>query len=167
MDAGTGIETMPTTIELANPDSPDNTESRRRGTTLPIVTWLRLLRVYQKIDRRSAITMKAMGLSVSRFDVLNHAGVHEGRSQQELADSLLVTKGNITQLLDAMETDGLVCRQKIGRTNRVYLTDRGRSLRLASLSDHEARITSEFSVLTDDELETLVLLLRKVDRHLR
>lgn len=151
---------------MPTPKEPESTFNRRRNPTLPVVIWLRLLRIYQKIDRRSAITMRAMGLSVSRFDVLNHAGAREGRTQQELADVLLVTKGNITQLLDAMEADELVCRQRTGRTNRVYLTDRGRTLRLASLFDHEAHIASEFSVLTDQELETLLHLLRKVDRHL-
>ncbi|MBA2470554.1 MAG: MarR family transcriptional regulator, partial [Chloroflexia bacterium] len=57
------------------------------------VAWLRLARIYQKIDLRTAETMRRYGLSVSRFDVLNHAGTPEGRTQQELARALLVTKG--------------------------------------------------------------------------
>ena len=75
------------------------------STSIPssTIAWLRLARIYHKIDRRSAETMGRHGISVSRFDVLNHAGTPEGRTQQELARALLVTKGNITQLLDAME----------------------------------------------------------------
>jgi len=142
------------------------TPSQRHGVPLPVIIWLRLLRIYQKIDRRTAETMKTWHLSVSRFDVLNHAGTQEGRTQQELADALLVTKGNVTQLLDAMEADHLLYRQKEGRTNRVYLTDRGRDLRNASLRDHEAHICKEFSVLSVEEQETLLHLLRKLDRHL-
>ncbi|MGI8484139.1 MAG: MarR family winged helix-turn-helix transcriptional regulator [Thermomicrobiales bacterium] len=140
--------------------------AHRHGIPLPVVTWLRLLRIYQKIDRRTAETMKAWNLSASRFDVLNHAGAREGRTQQELADVLLVTKGNVTQLLDAMEADRLLYRQKEGRTNRVYLTDDGRQLRESTLHDHEAHICAEFSVLSPEEQETLLHLLRKLDRHL-
>lgn len=140
--------------------------SQRHGIPLPVVTWLRLLRIYQKIDRRTAETMKVWNLSASRFDVLNHAGAHEGRTQQELADVLLVTKGNVTQLLDAMEADRLLYRQKEGRTNRIYLTDCGRQLRESSLRAHEAQISAEFSILAPEEQETLLHLLRKLDRHL-
>jgi len=50
----------------------------------------------------------------------------EGQSQQELADSLLVTKGNVCQLLGRMEADGLIRRDQEGRVNRVFLTDKGR-----------------------------------------
>ena len=139
---------------------------RQYAPPTAVVAWLRLARIFQKIDRRTAGTLRDWNLSVSRFDVLNHAGAQEGRPQQDLANSLLVTKGNITQLLDAMEQDGLVERRKCGRTNLVYLTDEGRALRTQSLVDHERRIVEEFSALTPEETETLLALLRKLDRSL-
>ena len=37
--------------------------------------------------------------------VLNHAGNREGKTQQELADALMVTKGNVCQVLDGMEAE--------------------------------------------------------------
>lgn len=147
--------------------SPGEEAGRRQyAPPVPVVAWLRLARIFQKIDRRTADSLRGWNLSVSRFDVLNHAGAQEGRPQQDLARSLLVTKGNITQLLDAMERDGLVERRKCGRTNLVYLTDAGRALRTGSLVDHERRIVEEFSVLTPEETETLLALLRKLDRSL-
>ncbi len=157
-----------TTIQIRSSETSERTTSlaSSHGVPLPVITWLRLLRIYQKIDRRTAETMKSWGLSVSRFDVLNHAGAQEGRTQQNLADSLLVTKGNVTQLLDAMVRDQLLYREKCGRSNRVFLTDRGRELREASLRDHDARICDEFAVLTVEEQETLLRLLRKIDRSL-
>ncbi|MGC4107634.1 MAG: MarR family winged helix-turn-helix transcriptional regulator [Thermomicrobiales bacterium] len=150
-----------------HPPLPDSALTRRQYTPpIAVVAWLRIARIFQKIDRRTATTLRDWNLSVSRFDVLNHAGAQEGRPQQDLARSLLVTKGNITQLLDAMEYDGLVERRKCGRTNLVYLTDEGRTLRTQSLADHERRIIEEFSVLTPEETETLLTLLRKLDRSL-
>src|SRR6185312_3683449 len=83
--------------------------------TPAVLAWLRLARVYQKIDRASAEQLRRWGLSVAQFDVLAHIGAREGLSQQQLADSLLVTKGNVTQLLHRLEHDGLVRRCQEGR----------------------------------------------------
>jgi MarR family 2-MHQ and catechol resistance regulon transcriptional repressor len=147
------------TIEL----QPDRLQDNRN---LAVLTWVRLMRVYHKVDRRTAEEMKRWKLSVSRFDILNHAGVREGRPQQELADALLVTKGNICQLLDGMEADGLLRRRRSGRTNHIYLTDEGRALREASMARHEECIAQGMSALTPDEQQTLLTLLRKLDRSL-
>lgn len=131
-----------------------------------VLAWLRLMRVYHKIDKRSADLMREHKLSVSRFDVLNHAGYREGRTQQELADALMVTKGNICQVLDGMEADKLLYRRRSGRTNHIYLTDEGRELRAQLVPIQEEAIDQAFSALTGDEQETLLGLLRKLDRSL-
>jgi DNA-binding MarR family transcriptional regulator len=130
------------------------------------IAWLRLARIYHRIDLRSAETMKCFGLSVSRFDVMNHAGTPEGRTQQELAAALLVTKGNVTQLLDGLEQDGLIERRRDGRAKRIYLTDRGRDLRQRAVTAQEEAIAAEFSVLDQQEQRQLIALLRRVERRL-
>ncbi len=139
----------------------------RRSLDPTTIAWMRLVRVYQKIDHRTAHLLRCHGMSVGRFDVLNHAGTPEGRTQQELAESLLVTKGNITQLLDAMERDGLIERRRSGRSKHIYLTDSGRTLREHLVGLQEAALAEDFSALTTDEVETLMDLLRKLDRGLR
>ena len=131
------------------------------------VAWLRLARIYHKIDLRTAETMRRHGLSVSRFDVLNHAGTPEGRTQGELARALLVTKGNVTQLLDAMEREGLLERRRDGRTKRIFLTDKGRCRRMDAVAVQEAEIARDLSALDEEEIQTLIRLLRKVDRSLK
>ena len=130
------------------------------------VAWLRLARIYHRIDLRSADTMKCFGLSVSRFDVLNHVGTPEGRTQQELASALLVTKGNVTQLLDGLEQDGLIERRRDGRAKRIYLTEQGRDLRERAVAAQERAIADEFAVLDAEEQRQLISLLRKVEHHL-
>ena len=145
---------------------PDAGADRRGDARLPVLAWVRLMRVYHRIERRTAAALRGWGLSVGRFDVLNHAGVHEGRTQQELADALLVTKGNIVQMLDGLEAEGLLYRRRSGRTNRIYLTDRGRALRRQVLAAHEANIARALAALTPGEQETLLGLLRKLDRSL-
>jgi DNA-binding MarR family transcriptional regulator len=130
------------------------------------IAWLRLARIYLKIDRRTVESMRRHNLSVSRFDVLNHAGTPEGRTQQELAESLLVTKGNVTQLLDGMESDGLLERRRDGRAKRIYLTALGRVRRTELVALQEAEIAIDFAALDDGEVQHLIQLLRKIDRSL-
>ncbi len=146
----------------------DSYESTSTTTIHPTtIAWLRLARIYHKVDLRTAETMRRHGLSVSRFDVLNHAGTPEGRSQGELARALLVTKGNVTQLLDAMEREGLLERRREGRTKRIFLTEKGRCHREAVVAIQEAEIAKDLSALDENETQTLIRLLRKIDQSLK
>ncbi len=142
------------------------TSNQSKSVDLAVLAWLRLARVYQKIDQDSAERFRRHGMSVARFDVLNHAGRDEGRTQQELAGKLLVTKGNITQILDAMERDGLIVRHKDGRCNRIFLSDEARDRRGEMIAEQEAALAGSFSALSAGEQKELVRLLRKVDRSL-
>jgi DNA-binding MarR family transcriptional regulator len=131
-----------------------------------VLGWLRLMRVYQKVDRISNEHLKHWGLSVAQFDVLAHVGASEGMTQQELADSLLVTKGNVCQLVDKLEDRGLISRLHQGRANRLFLTDEGRRLFEQVVPAHEIAIAERFSVLSIEEQARLYELLRKFDRAL-
>src|SRR5690242_11956524 len=93
-----------------------------------LLAWLRLARVFQKIDRASVVLLRPWDLNVAQFDVLTQVGSSQGITQQELADRLLVTKGNISQLLDRMERLGLLKRCQEGRTNTLILTETGQRL---------------------------------------
>src|SRR5437763_14295121 len=145
--------------------------NERRGATRggglrrsSVLAWLRLARVFQKVDRASAAHLRRWNLSVAQFDVLAHVGSAEGCTQQELADRLLVTKGNVTQLLDKLEHRGLIVRCQEGRTNCLYLTPAGRQLYAEVVPAHEAFIDERLSVLSPTEHGQLLALLRKLDR---
>ena len=138
-----------------------------RGMKTPaLLGWMRLMRVYHKVERRSAERLKGWGLSVAQFDVLAHVGAAEGITQQELADSLVVSKGNVCQLLDKMEGRGWISRVQEGRANRLFLTYEGRRLFEDVVPVHEAGIAERFSVLSEADQAQLHELLRKFDRAL-
>jgi DNA-binding MarR family transcriptional regulator len=130
------------------------------------LAWLRLARIFQKVERNSGEHLRGWDLNVAQFDVLAHVGASEGMTQQELADSLLVTKGNVCQLLDRMEGRGWISRRQQGRANRLFLTDAGRRLFDEVVPAHEALIAGRFSVLSEGEQERLHALLRKLDKAL-
>jgi DNA-binding MarR family transcriptional regulator len=131
-----------------------------------LLAWLRLARVFQKIDSRSARHFRQYDLSVAQFDVLAQIGAAEGLSQQELAGSLLVTKGNVSQLLKRMEQQGYIRRCHEGRTNCLFLTERGRQVYDRLVPDQEALIVSLFHELSADEQHALLELLRRLDQSL-
>jgi len=129
-----------------------------------LATWTRLARVYHDLDRASADLLRQWELSVAQFDVLVQIGGREGLTQQELADRLLVTKGNVSQIIARMVRDGLVQRRQEGRTRRLFVTDAGRSLYARVVPAQEAMIAARFAALADDELLALARGLRRLRR---
>lgn len=140
---------------------PAKTEHTERA----VLAWLRMTRVFQKIDRRSEHLFRHHGLNTAQFDVLAHVGAADGRSQQELADALLVTKGNISQLIGRLEQRGLIERRREGRTNFLSLTAPGGSLFDRVVPEQEGQLAAAFSCLTDSEQQQLIRILRKLDRN--
>jgi len=118
------------------------------------------------VERDLAGQLKLWGLNNAQFDVLAHVGADEGITQQELADSLLVTKGNVAQLLDRMEKRGMIERRPQGRINRLFLTNEGRRTFAEVVPAHEAMIDDRLSVLSEGERRQLFELMRKLDRAL-
>ena len=134
-----------------------------------LVTWLRLARVFQRAEQLLAEQVRRHGLSMAQFDVLAQVGANEGCTQQELADRLLVTKGNVAQLLDRMERLELVERRPsgTGRANRLFLTETGRARRAEVIDEHEALAAGIFEDVSDEAMVSLLAALRTIDQTLR
>jgi DNA-binding MarR family transcriptional regulator len=141
----------------------------RRGGGLrrhSVLAWLRMWRVVQKVERAAVEHLRAYGLNRAQFDVLAHVGASEGCKQKELGASLLVSKGNVSHLVDQMEQRGLISRRQEGRTNRLYLTEEGRRLFEEVVPAHEDLVHQLMSALPEEEQAQLHALLRGLDRSL-
>jgi DNA-binding MarR family transcriptional regulator len=132
-----------------------------------VLAWLRLYRIVQKIDRAQSVHLRSWGLNTAQFDVLTHVGAHSGITQQELADSLLVTKGNISQLLDRLEKLDLLKRCQEKRNNILVLTQKGRELYERVTPVIEKLIEEKLAILSASEIADLLRLARKLDQALR
>lgn len=142
-------------------------EGARGGLRKPsVLGWLKMLRVRLKVERTLSEQLRVWGLNLAQFDVLAQVGARAGITQQELADSLLVSKGNVAQLLGRMEGRGWILRRRDGRSNRLFLSDEGRRLYEKAVPAHEALVEERFSALSRDEQEQLLGLLRKLDQAL-
>lgn len=131
-----------------------------------VLAWLRLARVFQKINTKSERFFRSQDLNSAQFDVLAKVGASSGITQQELAAALLVTKGNISQLLAKMEQDGLIVRRQEGRSNLLSLSERGQKLYQEVVPQQEQLIAELLQGLTRDEQFELLRLLRKLDQQL-
>lgn len=140
-------------------DVPVPKPSERRAA---VALWGRLARVYSRQLRLAADHLRAWQLSPAQFDVLATVGGHEGLTQQELAERLLVTQGNITQHLDKLEQRGLLRRCREGRLKRLVLTPAGRQLCDTVVPAQEEFQAQQFAPLSPAEQRQLLQLLRKL-----
>lgn len=135
--------------------------------SLSVFLWIRLARVRRKYERAAMEELRCWNLSLAQFDVLMTLSVSEGMTQFDLAKRLLVTQGNITQLLDKLEQRGLLTRQQEGRTKCLLLTDQGRQLLTTVLPAHTLWNAEQFAGLSTVEQQQLLMLLRKLDHIMK
>ena len=92
-----------------------------------------LLTLICKLSRdRSRVLMAEVGIHCGQGIALRQLWRTDGVTQSELAHSLYVAPATVTIALQRMERIGLIERrsdQRDQRVSRVFLTDRGRSLR--------------------------------------
>lgn len=142
---------------------PDNKISRKENR-LGLLLWFRLSRFFNESIQQSSQHLKEWDLSVAQFDVLVQVGSHELITQQELADKLLVSKGNISQLLTRMERLELIKRQQEWKVKYISLTEKGKELYKDVVPRQETFQSQAFSKLDQNEQLQLLELLRKLNR---
>ena len=147
-------------------DSKDQENTRARMADFSLLTWIRFMRVVKKIGTNIGELMQDEGLSRHQFGLLVEIYYAEGLKQQDYAEKLQVTKGNIVQHLDRLVNRGLLERRREGRINYIYLTATGKNLAEKILPIHDNAVRNNISVLSQKELKDLYGLLRKLDHSL-
>ena len=127
--------------------------------------WISLARCYATYARAVATKVQEYGLTTPQFGILE-ALYHLGPlSLGELAEKLLVTGGNVTYVMDRLEAQDLVYRDRSPADRRIIqakLTEKGRSLIVDVFPGHGEFIESLAGHLTAEEQETLRVLLKKL-----
>ena len=132
-------------------------------------TYVKLVRAAESFMARAHETLPA-GLTISQFGVLE-ALLHLGPlCQKDLARKLLKSPGNLTLVIDNLERDGLVARERDTKDRRyitVALTAKGRRFIDALFPKTATRITAEMSALTSAEQVTLAQLCKTLGLSVR
>ncbi|MGC9259984.1 MAG: MarR family winged helix-turn-helix transcriptional regulator [Phycisphaerae bacterium] len=98
---------------------------------LPRENSLAIARVYSLMTKQLHRSLREIHLTISQFEVLMILRVKEGLSQRELAECLLVTKGNVCTVLGRMEKNKWLIRRpdsQDGRAHCLYLMPEGRRM---------------------------------------
>ncbi|WP_046178157.1 MarR family winged helix-turn-helix transcriptional regulator [Domibacillus tundrae] len=135
---------------------------QKRERMISILAWFRLSRFYNESIRQSNQYLKKCGLSIAQFDILAQVGANERICQQDLAEKLLVTKGNMTHMLSKMEQIGWIQREREWKTKYITLTEEGRTLLDNVLPAQEQFQADQFGKLSIDEKKQLLFLLKKL-----
>jgi MarR family transcriptional regulator, 2-MHQ and catechol-resistance regulon repressor len=147
-------------------------------------------RLYPQFDRLSAEVMLNLlytcdvaasstgkflskyGLAKSSFNILMNLrhGPPEGMLLHDLGELLLMTRANVTGLIDHLEEKGLV-RRIVDASDRrarfARITKKGEALMDELVPHHFARTQQRLAAFTEDEKQTLVALLKKLRSAVR
>jgi MarR family transcriptional regulator, 2-MHQ and catechol-resistance regulon repressor len=141
-----------------------------RAETRTLDTFIKLTRCTNSVLSRLAERNTIGDLTYSQFavlEVLYHLGP---MTQGEVSQKVLKSGSNMTTVVDNLERDGLVRRERDAQDRRViyvHLTEAGSKKIEAVLPGHVAALVEEFSVLTAKEQEALSELCKKLGKGRR
>ena len=143
----------------------------RNNPEMSIRVWFRLARLMGRMQVAISARLREIGISISQCDVLTTLSEREGVSQQQLAERLYVTKGNISGLLDRLEEAGFVERRAAASDRRQYsihLTEAGRAMAKNAVVVQHTWIASTLGRMSEADLaalETRLVALRDIVRE--
>ena len=140
-------------------------KTARATSHLALNSYTKLMRSAESVTNRVGRVMSAAGLTISQFGVLE-ALHHKGPlCQRDIAAKILKSTGNITMVIDNLEKQGLVKRERSSDDRRylnIRLTGKGEALIGTTFTDVEAAIMAEMGALTEDEQVLLGRLCKKL-----
>lgn len=135
---------------------------------LALNTFIKLTRATESLMTRLGHCGSLHGLTISQFGVLETLYHLGPMNQSELGSKLLRSGGNITLVIDNLEKQGLVQRERDQQDRRVVnvtLTPAGEAMISQVFPLHLDAIVAEMSVLTPQEQESLGKLCRKLGKQ--
>src|SRR5258706_16322074 len=130
-------------------------------------TFIKLTRCTNSLFARLSERNTLGDITPSQFAVLE-ALYHLGSMNQgEVSMKVLKSGSNMTTVIDNLERDGLVRRERHGKDRRVinvHLTEAGKKKIEAGLTGHVAALVEEFSVLAGGEQQKLAGLCKKLGK---
>lgn len=132
--------------------------------------YIKVWRAAHAMEARANRHLAAHTLTISQFGVLEALHHLGPLSQRQLADKILRSSGNLTMVIDNLERDGLVGRerdQKDRRVMTVSLTRKGHELIEMLMPQHVQNVLSVFTALSPEELTQLAALSKKLGLSLQ
>jgi MarR family 2-MHQ and catechol resistance regulon transcriptional repressor len=156
---------------LDTPKSDEPASEDRPAAETDILVVYNILRTHNALSPfvdRHLRDLNLTGAQLNALIVLQHAGP-EGLPLSELGRRLVVTRSNVTGLMDRLERDGLAQRDTHAdrRVTLAKLTPKGAALLEVAIPQHRQQLTLLLECLTPEEKEQLIALLTRLRRGLR
>lgn len=136
-------------------------------TSRALNTYTKLMRAAESVTSRVHRVLATPKLTISQFGVLE-ALYHKGPlCQRDIAAKILKSTGNITLVIDNLEKQNLVRRERDNEDRRyltIHLTAAGTALIARVFADVEAQIVAEMGTLDENEQELLGTLCKKLGK---
>lgn len=130
-----------------------------------VQAYVRLIRSAEALHAEVSRGLAIEGLTASQFSAMKVLRIHGKLAQRDIAKYILKSGGNITILVDNLEKDGLVYRERDTEDRRVIyvsLTKQGEKMFDDLYPGHLERIREAMGGLSDDEYRQLTSLLERV-----
>jgi DNA-binding MarR family transcriptional regulator len=132
--------------------------------------WVAVAKATHVIGKALAEALKPLDLKPAQLDMMMNIHRHPGLSQQELAERLIVGRSNITMLMPALVSRGVVARdgdKKDKRIQRLTLTDEGRTLLFLALPIYSQLINQAMESSTVEECDQVGATMIKMMKNLK
>lgn len=137
------------------------------GIVRALNAYINLVRASDSVLSKVAVHLESEGVTMGQFAVLE-ALLHLGpMCQHALAEKLLRSGGNMTLVVDNLQKQGWVKRQRQEKDRRmveIHLTPKGRTLITRIFPEHAKVIARVMAELTPAEQEDLRRIARKLGR---
>lgn len=143
--------------------------TKYKGTSrevLALDTFIKLARCFASVQAHVLPHLhRHFGLTESQFAILEAVHHLGPLTPGQLCQKILRSGSNVTTVVDNLERDGLVTRERHETDRRIQmvsLTEHGRSVITGALPAHVARIAEALTVLSNDEQLVLGRICRKL-----
>jgi len=149
-----------------NSEKSENTPCLSENTADVFDLISKINKKYEKLQRKN---IQELNLTPTQHFILRELWMSDGRQFKELADSCDCTRSTITGVVDTMEENNLVSREKNPNDRRstlVKLTEKGKKLKNAT-PPIESMVNGCCPEINQEEIETLGNLLQKLLNSLK
>ena len=118
-----------------------------------------LASTFQAFEDYSTRHVKALGLTMTQFDILATLGNQPPMTCKELGEKTLILNGTMTGVLERLEAKGLIERianHEDGRSCKIGLTKSGEKLFKKAFPEHLAYLEQAFSKLSKKEIDAAI-----------
>lgn len=130
-----------------------------------VQAYVRLVRSAEALHTHVSRGLIVEGLTASQLSTLKVLRIHGALAQRDIAKHILKSFGNITVLVDNLERENLVTRDRDTKDRRIIyvrLTPKGEELFDRVYPGHLERIREAMKGLTESECDLMSSLLAKV-----